>query len=61
MFSKGFRSLCLVGATLCAFVGCEDHSKDPAQRMTANRSVPVVFAVNYPLKYFAERIAEDLA
>jgi zinc transport system substrate-binding protein len=29
--------------------------------MTAKRSVPVVFAVNYPLKYFAERIAEDLA
>ena len=61
MFSKGFITLCLVGATLCACVGCEDHSKDPAQRITANRSVPVVFAANYPLKYFAERIAEDLA
>lgn len=61
MFSRGFRSLCIVGAMLCACVGCEDHSKDPAQRITVNRSVPVVFAVNYPLKYFAERIAEDLA
>lgn len=53
--------MCIVGATLCACVGCEDHSEDTVPRITGNRSVPVILAVNYPLKYFAERIAEGLA
>ncbi len=53
--------MCIVGATLCACVGCEDHSKDPTPRIVGDRSVPVILAANYPLKYFAERIAEDLA
>ena len=61
MLSSGFRSFCIFGAALWGCTGCEDHSGDPAPRITGHRSIPVVFAANYPLKYFAERIADDLA
>jgi len=51
----------MVGALLWGGAGCEDRSQDPGQHIGDDRSLPVVFAVNYPLKYLAERIAGELA
>ncbi|MHC4562978.1 MAG: metal ABC transporter substrate-binding protein [Planctomycetota bacterium] len=53
--------LTLVAAA--ALISCSsDESQDTAGASATRESTPVVFVVNYPLRYFAERIgAEDVA
>lgn len=53
--------LVVAGVLLSGMAGCEDRSPQVEQPDASATSIPVVYAVNYPLKYFAERIAGDLA
>lgn len=53
--------LVVAGVLVSGVAGCEDRSPQVEQPDAPVTSIPVVYAVNYPLKYFAERIAGDLA
>ncbi len=45
---------------LGALVGCGSGERDTGTPATSDSGVPVVYAVNYPLQYFAERIGGDI-
>ena len=45
-------------ALLASLLACGADER-PAESVEVNRGLPTIFAVNYPLAYFAERIAGD--
>jgi len=45
---------------LGALVGCGSGERDTGTPATSDSGVPVVYTVNYPLQYFAQRIAGDI-
>jgi len=56
---KLWRAGLACGPALLAGFGCGDAPEHQASSRDATSGKPVVFAVNYPLDYFAQRLAGD--
>ena len=55
-----FLNLLIISAAVISVIGCSERPKsDSAKRPTAERGRLSVYVVNYPLKYFAERVGGD--
>jgi len=55
---KNFSLIVLIGVCCCTIGACSKKT-DQSQGSTSRSDKPVVYTVNYPLAYFAERIGGD--